>query len=212
MKNLLTVAFFSIACIFQQGNAQTYQEGSKIFDVYVGGPNLYRSFLEAAYIGNSDGSVFKNAKISGVGLFGVRGEVMVTNKLGLGIDINFATAGLDYERHNIVYNDNNDPINVIDTYKISQVKFASLISINYHFMQSTKFDIFFSGGMGYKYNKYKFEISEDGFEEQSLKGIFPISFKVGFGGRYWFTENFGANIGFTAGHGGIINGGLSYRL
>lgn len=212
MKNLLTLTFFSIALIFQQGQAQTYQQDNKIFDVYFGGPNLYRAFLDAAYLGNSDFSFHTNSKVSGVGLFGVRGEMMVTDKLGIGLDVNFATAGLYYERENVIYNDDMNPINVVDTYKINQVKIGALASINYHFLQSTKFDLYFSGGVGYKYNKYKFEISASDFVEQSVTGIFPIAFKVGFGARYFITEELGVNFGFTAGHGGIINGGISYRL
>jgi hypothetical protein len=64
-------------------NAQVVEEGTAIFDVYYGFPNLYTTVLKAAY--NDE----PNVSISGSGPIGVKGEYMLTDKIGFGLEMNY---------------------------------------------------------------------------------------------------------------------------
>ena len=44
------------------------------------------------------------------------------------------------------------------------------------------------------------------------KTLIPISYKIGVGMRYFFTENIGANLALGLGQGGLVNVGVSAKF
>lgn len=147
-----------------------------------------------------------------MGLIGLRAEKLLTRKLGIAIDANFATAGVYYTRGTFSYDEYFNTYQEVHNYDINFFKIATLVSLNYHFLKSKKFDYYFSFGIGYKYSRYTFESSEPDFSLLSMRGLLPIALKIGTGFRYYVLDNIGVNFSVTAGHGGILNGGLSYRF
>ena len=45
-----------------------------------------------------------------------------------------------------------------------------------------------------------------------MESLIPISYKIGVGMRYFFTENIGANLALGLGQGGLVNVGVSAKF
>lgn len=203
---------FMIACP-KTSNAQCLEEGNIIIDGYYGFPNLYTSVFKTAYANANEGATQVGLKIKGLGPVGLRGEYLVSEKVGVGIDIGMNNTSISY-------NETSDHLNsttgLYETktynYKFSTQKIGVMGTFNYHFVNKDKVDAYFVFGAGYGNRSYKFTSTDPDYVTASVKGIIPVAMRVGVGMRYFFTKNIGANLGLGFGQGGIINAGLSFKI
>ena len=72
-------------------------------------------------------------KISGIGPLGIRGECMVADNFGIGADINFNNATIEYTENSV--NSNNQP--VVYNYDLRTQKLNLLLTFNYHFIKNS---------------------------------------------------------------------------
>jgi opacity protein-like surface antigen len=75
-----------------------------------------------------------------------------------------------------------------------------------------KLDLFAGVGIGYNGSKWTFITDDPNFNNSEFNAIVPISFRLFVGGRYFFTNNLGLNFEFGAGGGGLLQGGISFRI
>ncbi len=199
MKNfkpfLLVVSLFTFSLT---SNAQTYSEGDFIFDIIAGGPNFSKAFVG----GDVDLTGEGNEEVTGMLPIGARGEYMIADKFGIGLEITFASGKRVYD-----YTFGGD--DYIDTWKHNKLRI--LPTFNFHFLDSDVADLYLGIGAGFKNVNYTFESTD----EDALGGLeLPtgkIAAKLALGSRFYFNDNIGLNVAFALG-GPLVSGGLSFRV
>ena len=99
-KTLLTFVAFSMLGLTSQVEAQVVEQGKVIVDGYYGFPNLYSSIFKTAY---ANSGTELNLKIGSMGPVGIRGEYLISNKIGFGLDLGMNSTTLTYSQPTQVY-------------------------------------------------------------------------------------------------------------
>ena len=185
--------------------AQAVEEGNIVIDAYYGFPNLYTSVFKTTYANSGTAA---NIKIGGAGPLGVRGEYLLTDKFGLGLDIGFNNSKGTYTDYG--YDNNGNQVNY--DYDFKTQKIGAMIFMNYHFLDHDKVDFFGTFGIGYGNRSYTFTSTDPNYVEASIKSLIPVASRLGIGMRYFFTDNIGANLGLGIGQGGLVNVGVSAKF
>ncbi len=192
-------------------SAQAMEEGNVGIDLYYGFPNLYTSVFRAAY---TNSTTDEDIKVGGIGPLGLRGEYMIADKFGIGIDFGFTNSKVTYSRATTVYNPvtlTNDPITYDFDFRTRKIGF--MVVFNYHFIDNDQVDFFGTLGTGYKNRSFSFTSTDPLYNEDNISvTLVPVSFRMGLGMRYFFTDNIGINLGLGFGQGGIANAGVSFKL
>jgi len=192
-----------------KSNAQAIGEGKIIVDGYYGFGNLYNAIFEA--LASSSGSNITNKFM---GPLGVRGEYLISDKVGFGLDLGYSSASMNYDETITSYNPDING-NQIDTYdySIKTSKIGAMVTFNYHFVESDKFDAYFVTGLGYGNRTTTFtSTNKDYIVPEPKSSLFPVAARIGVGMRYFFTENIGANLGLGLGQGGLVNIGITAKF
>lgn len=199
-----TLLFFAVTFLLQFGvNAQAVRQGNVMIDAYYGFPDLYRTTFKSAY--NQSGNT--NLKVGGIGPIGGRVEYLLSDKFGLGLDVAFTNTFVTYNRDTV---NANGPITYED--KAGTKKIGGMVTFNYHFVENDKLDAYAMVGAGYKQRTYYAESTDPDFSGESFTGLIPVSFRIGAGMRYFFTDNIGMNLALGFGQGGLINGGITAKF
>jgi len=186
-------------------SAQAVEEGNILVDVYYGFPNLYSTTFKAAY---ANGNGTSNVDISGLGPVGLRAEYLLTDKVGLGLDIGFNNTKLTFTETGY---DNNGNAAVYQ-YDYSTQKIGVMVTFNYHFIDNDNLDFYGIIGAGYGGRSFTFKSTDPNYVDADIKGFIPIASRLGLGLRYFFTDNIGVNVGLGFGQGGLLNAGLSFKF
>ena len=199
------VAFSAMIIGMSNGQAQAVLEGNVVIEAYYGFPNLYSAVFRTTYA-NSAGA--QNVKLAGIGPLGGRVEYLLTDKVGLGLDfayqnstVNYIEAGSDDLGNSVNYE-----------YNFKTQKFGAMLFMNYHFLDNDKVDFFGTIGAGYGNRSFKFDSNDPDYTPVKAKGLIPVAARIGVGLRYFFTPNFGLNVGLGFGQGGLVNAGLSFKI
>lgn len=184
-----------------KSNAQAIEEGNVIIDAYYGFPNLYSTVFKTLY----ESSNSTGLTLGSQGPFGIRAEYLITDKVGFGIDLGMNSSSISYSEADI-------NTNIIYDYKFSTRKIGAIFTFNYHFVENDKLDAYFVVGGGYGNRNFKFISTDPNYIEESVESLIPISYKIGVGMRYFFTENIGANLALGLGQGGLVNAGISAKF
>ena len=182
-------------------NAQALEQGNVIIDAYYGFPNLYSTVFKAAY----ESSNSTGFNLGSQGPLGIRAEYLITDKVGFGIDLGMNSSSISYSEADI-------NTNIIYDYKFSTRKIGAIFTFNYHFVENDKLDAYFVVGGGYGNRNFKFTSTDPNYIEESVESLIPISYKIGVGMRYFFTENIGANLALGLGQGSLVNVGVSAKF
>jgi outer membrane protein W len=205
----LTGILFSFGINFNS-SAQAVEQGNIIVDAYYGFPNLYTTVFKAAY---ANTGTELDLKVNGAGPLGLRGEYMVTEKIGLGLDLGFNNSKVSYNEVSQVYNSTTGNYdNVTYAYDFKTKKIGVLVCFNYHFLDNDKFDLFSTVGVGYANRSFSFTSTDPDYVSTDVKSLIPVGSKIGLGMRYFFTQNIGANLQLGFGQGGILNAGISAKF
>ena len=184
-----------------KSNAQAIEEGNVIIDAYYGFPNVYSTVFKAAY----ESSNSTGFNLGSQGPLGIRAEYLITDKVGFGIDLGMNSSSISKSEADI-------NTNIIYDYKFSTRKIGAIFTFNYHFVENDKLDAYFVVGGGYGNRNFKFTSTDPNYIEESVESLIPISYKIGVGMRYFFTENIGANLALGLGQGGLANVGVSAKF
>ena len=214
MKKIILKAFITTVMISAGLNQQTYaqavEEGNLVFEGYYGFPNLYTSVFKAAYA-NSGSELDLN--VGGAGPYGFRFEYLLTDKVGLGLDVAISSSSVNYNELGTVYNPTlGTYTDVLYNYDFSTRKIAALVCFNYHFLDNDEFDLYSTVGIGYSNRNFDFTSTDPDYVPKSLSSLVPVGFKGGLGMRYFFTDNIGANLQLGFGAGGLLNAGITFKL
>jgi len=194
--------FFLIFFVFATGMSmpsafgQAVEEGNIIIDVTYGFPNLFTSILKATYIDGTN--IQEEVNISSLGPVGLKFEYMVSDKLGVGAEVNHAATGISYLENGY-------------SYEIKNPRTRIMARIQYHFIDNDKVDAYIGGGAGYKLAKSSFTSTDPDFSDQDIAGL-PVAFRIGGGMRYFFTDNLGLNLELGLGGGGLVAAGIAAKF
>jgi outer membrane protein W len=200
-KLILPLLALTMMLATTKTNAQALEQGNVIIDAYYGFPNLYSTIFKAAY----ESSNSTDLTLGSQGPLGIRAEYLITDKVGFGIDLGMNSSSISYREADI--NNNN-----IYDYKFTTRKIGAIFTFNYHFVENDKLDAYFVVGGGYGNRNFKFTSTDPNYIEESVESLIPISYKIGVGMRYFFTENIGANLALGLGQGGLVNAGISAKF
>jgi len=201
-KLILTIAVLVISLTSFNSNAQAVKKGDVLVDTYYGIVNLFNLAFKGTL-----GSGASNASTSSIDHLGVRGEYMLIDKFGVGLDLDFNKVSVSYSTTTT------ENLNtVVYSYNIGSQNIRSSATFNYHFADSDKLDAYLGLGAGYNYRSYTSSSTQAGYSYTASGAITPIAFKLALGMRYFFTDNLGANFAMGFGQGGLVNGGLSFKF
>jgi outer membrane protein W len=205
MKKITMLVVALAAFVGTKASAQVFEEGNVAVDLYYGFPNLYTTTFKAAY---ANSGTEQDVSINGLGPVGVRGEYLITDKVGLGLDIGFNNTKLTFREAGT---DNGGNPTTYD-YTYSTQKFGVMVTFNYHFIENDNLDFYGIVGAGYGSRSFKFESTDPDYVDEDIKGFIPVASRLGVGMRYFFTDNIGANVALGFGQGGLVNAGLSFKF
>ena len=200
---ILIAVLVAFGCnFFNSIQAQILDEGNFLIEGYIGFPNLYTSVLRSTYINETTG-VEQNIKVGGVGPIGMRGEYIITDKFGIGFDVNYSDTYISWEEtySGTKYN-----------YKVSVPRLRAMGKFNYHYVQTDKIDAYASFGAGYGSLKYIYETNDPDYINNNEDFPIPVSFRLAAGARYFFMDDLGVNLEFGLFGGALFHAGLSYKL
>lgn len=210
-KLILPLVALTMMLAPTKSNAQAIEEGKVIVDGYYGFGNLYNAVFKA--LASSSGS---NVTTGFMGPLGVRGEYLISDKVGFGLDLGYSSAKLTYDD---VYTESSFDANfnyvttsTPYTSTLSTAKVGVMVTFNYHFVESDNFDAYFMTGLGYGNRTFKETSTYSGYTPITVSSTFPVASRIGVGMRYFFTENIGANLGLGLGQGGLVNAGISAKF
>jgi opacity protein-like surface antigen len=204
-----TSVFFTenvVAQSSKQKDEYCVQKGKFIFDVYYGYPYVMGNYVKSVFDSNSNNNNNNNSPIESVknwNHIGGKFEYMINDEVGIGLEYTYASVDVNYKEDKSVIINGQSTVQTFH-YKATLYKQRALARVNFHFATTDKFDPYGTIGFGYKASLLKSNNPDD---QQSVKdfnttfiNIFPISFRLGIGARYFFTQNIG--ISAEAGIGG----------
>lgn len=194
----MTTAGLLITLLFTShtnASAQALPAGTGLIEAHYGFPNP-SSFLKLALSATRS---LNNLDAHGVGPIGARGEFMLSNRFGFGIEAS-------YTKSKLTFTDNDHD------YSVALQRIRVFPRLNFHFVQNTDVvDVYGAVGAGLHLPRYSFETTDPNFGRASLPGIIPVALRMALGFRaYAGPVGMGMEIGFPGG--ALINGGVTVRL
>jgi hypothetical protein len=189
----LVVVFNNYTC-----RSQTVTKGNILFSTYYGIP------LTQLYI----------TGISSTGPIGGRIEYCNKEK---------SSIGLEYSYKNQVINSINKPMfgnpeNQWGNFTYTRMVHSITIHKNYFLYNENSLNVTFTAGVGYNFISKSYTLEDEDDSDPFVgRGLFvhivqPIAVKLRITSNYYFTKNFGASLSVGLGQGGLVNGGLVYKL
>lgn len=211
-KKVLFMMIGTAAFLFTSGNSVAQvEQGSVIIDPYYGFPNFGKSFLQSVEDSNPGA---ENTKIGGIGPAGLRAEYMVSDRIGLGIDVIYNSNKISFAATDTVgYDGNGDPVTEDYEWEYKMQRVRAQVRINYHFeISNPNFDSYIGLGAGTN-NRFRTTLQNGEETEGDLDDftLLPVSMRFCVGARYYFTDNLGLNMEIGLG-GPVISGGLSLKF
>lgn len=206
MRKMRLFAVALMAFAATNASAQAVEEGNVLLDAYYGFPNLYTSAFKSLY---ANSGTEQNVKVNSLGPVGIRAEYLLSDKVGLGVDVGFNNTVITFDEKSY------DPATGTDktyTNTFSTQKIGAMITFNYHFLDNDNLDFYGIVGAGYGKRSFNFESTDPDYVNTDIDFGLPIASRIGVGLRYFFTDNIGANIALGLGQGGLLNAGLSFKF
>ncbi len=208
MKKLCILTYIIPFLTFSQG---TLKSGDFVAELYGGLPNWANAFIYPTIKSRFDNVENFGTKGS-IWSFGGRFSYLVQDRISVGLDVNHEVSGcyFDYEKF-----EENTQIYIDFNANYTARKTRFQLRTNFLVIKKEKFDAYIGLGIGYKYVKRTIIASEPHFDERKLNlrgAIFPLTGRLSFGTRYYFTNNIGifTELGFFGG--ALLQGGLSVKI
>jgi hypothetical protein len=173
--------------------------------------NYGYDFYDKGYLLVAEVYKIRAARLSSSGSFGLVYEHMINDFVGAGADISYSHTLIKYEKDGFFDGKN------LET-RSSKVKYYTIRAMtrfNFHFLESTKMDIYALLSIGYRSTKMNYTSNDPYFRFASADFIkfieMPFGVKPGVGIRYFFSKNIGIGSEIALGA-ALINGGLNFRF
>ena len=213
MKKIIFTLCLVCSTIYSNAQLQV-QKGDFIFDPYIGFPQT--NALRTPQAGQI------NFRLNGGLLsYGGRGEFMIADNLGIGVDVNYVVSGSNYDEITIdtIQNGVTGEFNYVENsynwnYRVTKLR--AMFRFNYHFVQNDRVDAYFGFAAGYRGITRKFSIEDPNGSPSLLldqdKALIPVSMRIAIGTRIYINQNIGGMIELGLGGGALIQTGLSIKF
>ncbi len=181
--------------------AQAFPEGSNSISLGYGGVTMLASISK-----NFD--TYADVKYTGMGPLYFKYEHAMTDHLGLGVNVAYATNEWNYKYTGSDANGN--PATYSET--TSRSTYSILARLNYHIGTNDKFDPYVGLGLGYRDATWNYDSTDpNGTSGVEISGLVPLGMELTLGMRYFFTDNIGlyAELGAAK---SVLQGGLSVKF
>ncbi len=220
LKKIIFICFLVNSLSF---NSQLLK-GDILVDPYVGIPNYPNLGVSKMFSINTQGSDSYKL-VGGFFSYGFRLEYMLTDKLGLGTDFNYVKSGYtsDYigyqydEFNNQLFDTNGMALLMPYSEKYTAERYRAMGRLNYYFSSNEKVNFYGGLGIGYygvnrSFTTTPYDPSSASFINFVDEVLFPISFRLAIGAKFYFTPNFGGHVEFGSFGGGTIQFGVSAKF
>ncbi len=210
MKNqLISLMIFVLA--FTSGFAQkqdkiaetAVHKGENTINLYYGFSLANRVYK---YLATADAIALS---FKSVGPVGVVYEHMVTDKLGLGVELGYSKFIMRYDE--TLYSSSSKKLETYsDEWQITQTR--AMMRLNIHLLEEKKVDCYFLLSAGYRNWKYTFTTTDPtGSVGVAFKTPLAFGFKPGIGVRYFFNRHIGLNTEVALGS-PVLSGGATIKF
>jgi opacity protein-like surface antigen len=220
LKKIIFICFLVNSLSF---NSQLLK-GDILVDPYVGIPNYPNLGVSKMFSINTQGSDSYKL-VGGFFSYGFRLEYMLTDKLGLGTDFNYVKSGYtsDYigyqydEFNNQLFDTNGIALLMPYSEKYTAERYRAMGRLNYYFSSNEKVNFYGGLGIGYygvnrSFTTTPYDPSSASFINFVDEVLFPISFRLAIGAKFYFTRNFGGHVELGSFGGGTIQFGVSAKF
>lgn len=207
LKRTFLFLFTVILILPFTSKAQVYEKGDILVDAYYGVPNLMTGIVKTGFNKLKE---IKEVEIGSSGPFGIKGEYLISERIGVGLNFNYATTTVS-----AVFDRGADTATVFYTYKASIPRFRIMPTVNFHLGNSTSFDPYFSIGFGYRSTRFIGTTDDPILKDQDIPiplSLHPFAFRAEFGCRYFFTQYLGAHAQIGISGGPLLAAGLSAKF
>lgn len=201
-----------ITLLDNKASAQVLESEDIVIDAYYGFPNIMASLFRTFY---ADDGNENDLVVTGLGPFGVRGEYLIDENIGFGIDIAYNSANLKFTREKAAYDEMGYEVIKTYEYNLSTTKIGIMATFNYHFIYHESLDFYGVVGLGFKNRSYALNSTEPKYDQNysfNTYNVFPVSARVGLGIRYIIVDNIGFNVAVGLGQGGLFNAGVTLKI
>ncbi len=194
-SGIVILVFLALTMISNKTHAQCVSKGTVEIDAYYGFPNILSLIVRNAY----QNSQQQDISVSGIGPVGIRGEYFITDHIAFGLDGNYSETNIYWKEP--AYNNS---ASVYYSYRLSVPRLRILGKFNIHFGANDHFDWYAGAGIGYNNTRFNLTTNDPDYSNQDINVAFtlPVSARIDFGGKYFFTDNIG--VGFEVGLGGPL--------
>jgi outer membrane protein W len=205
-RTLSAVLLIVICCQTKNSNAQmAFEEGKSYASLGYGYEWISPKSIFNAFDNNPA------FKVKGFGPLTLKYEYAVSEKIGIGLGINYTSASIGWDDTRSSLDANGNIVDSAFTYNNKYSKLTITPRISFHFGgESEMFDPYVVIGAGFKAIKYSYETKDPIYTGIELPSI-PFSFNLAFGTRVMFTESIGIFGEFGAGQ-GIFQAGGTFKF
>ena len=184
-------------------NSLIISEGDVLISAYYGGPNLNATILQTLY-----SNIGSNSPDASIGPVGGTISYMVTDEVGIGLDVNYTDLSITENQSSVDSSGNSVNYN----YKVGMSTIRIMPRFNFHFGTTEKFAPYVGLAAGWRERRYYAESNDPNFTEANQEGFNPIAFRIAAGGSIFLTDFLGLNLELGLGGGGLVRGGLVFKL
>lgn len=207
-----------------------FLKGKFIIEPYVG--VMSPSWLQNNLLVNKQDDSLSGTSYRSTGIpivLGLKAEYMLTNKIGLGLDMNYQENGIDYITTQNFVDGGGNVVQEQVTYVWNEQKLRIMARFQAHFGNSDKIDWYGGAAVGvgivlnrkdasYTQHKplpgdYPFILSPVKLVDFGMKNIgFPLAVRGYIGARFMLSDNFGILTEVGLFSGALLNVGATIRL
>ena len=201
--SLIVVLTLSLAV-----KSQALYPGNLMLDIYGGFPN-FGKMLISSNLKNS-----QSISLNGLAPSGVRGEYLLDDNVGFGFDFMYNYVDFKYKMIDTSWIDDKMVFHMDDINSIMK-RVRIQFRFNYHFENNNpRLDTYFGVGAGYNnriFNSKKNGLDNTAEFKSRIQLIpFPVSARVCFGARYYFSQYIGL-VGEVGLGGPLLSIGLALK-
>ncbi len=157
------------------------------------------------------GSTSSSRSVSNLNHICGNADYQLSDEFSVGLELTYAAINIEYTKSYSVYNPGTGTNSVHDSSfsaRFSKLRF--LVKMGYHFNISEKFDLYTTGGFGYKQFNY---VSKDAHLSSTdfMNQVLPLAIRASVGGRFFFNPDLALQV--EGGIGGpLMQIGLCYKM
>jgi len=223
MKKIFTLTALFIAITFiakaqisteQNDEGKALYDNDVLFDVYYGYaiPGVFLASINALEGGTNYAGNPYSPKTSVLGPVGLRVQYMVSNSFGIGIDANYEQKTGTWQGSEYQTDENGNGYYVDSEGKYQVTKLKVMIRGSWEFVNTERFNMNWANSIGYKAGKRTFIDPEDDLGLSFSSGLVPVAIRSALGARFFLTPNIALNTEIGIFGGGLLVGGLTYKL